>query len=219
MIQELVDKLDTFEIVRNKIAQILANESASQQQLAVDAGKDPNLWRLEVFEERSVPWDDDTYGPDDLVVNVWFDNATVSEGSSNTVECQTMRGTFNVDIVGFGESQGDGNGQLSGDEVAARNAQRGIRLVRNFLMASQYTYLELRNVVGERMPQDVQSFQPQQNNRAGVKVVGARLALAVRYLEFSPQYEGPLLSLVSTQVTRRSDGKVVAEVDINYDTP
>ena len=49
----LIDKLDTFEIVRDEIAAILATEIASQEALA--AGEpDPTLWRLRVFLEDKV---------------------------------------------------------------------------------------------------------------------------------------------------------------------
>ena len=44
-IQALIDKQDSFEIVRDKIGLILASESASQQALATAAAKDPDLWR------------------------------------------------------------------------------------------------------------------------------------------------------------------------------
>ena len=58
LIPDLIDKEDTFEIVRNQIALILANESASQVALATTAGKpDPNLWALKVYTERSNPWE------------------------------------------------------------------------------------------------------------------------------------------------------------------
>lgn len=214
-ITTLIDKLDTFEIVRNKIAQILADESAAQVVLATDAGKpDPNEWKLRVFIERATPWDD--YADGDLIVNVWFDTASVDESSSDTVELQTMRGTFNIDVIGFGVSKAGGPGQIPGDEIAALNAQRGLRLVRNILMAWAYTYLDLRGVVGKRMPQSIETFQPQLNNRAETHAVGTRLALGVRYEEFSPQFEPATLQEIGTTIERAEDGSVLAQVDIVF---
>lgn len=215
-ITQLIDKQDTFELVRDKIALILATESAAQVVLATTAGKpDPSLWALKVYIERASPWDDAADG--DIIVNVWFDTASVDEAASNTVRNQTMRGTFNIDVIGFGNSKPNGTGgHRPGDEVAALNAQRGLRLVRNIIMASSYTYLGLRTIVGQRMPQSITSFQPQLNSKPADHVVGARLALGVRYEEFSPQYEPALLQELGVRIERAEDGQVLAQLDYDY---
>lgn len=215
-ITQLIDKQDVFEIIRDKIAMILATESAEQVQLATTAGKpDPSLWALKVYTERATPWDD--YTSDDLIVNVWFDTTSVDESASNTVKSQTMRGTFNIDVIGFGVSKPNGGGgQLPGDEQAALNAQRGLRLVRNIIMASSYTYLEMRTIVGQRMPQSISSFQPQLNSKPTDHAVGTRLALGVRYEEFSPQYEPAILQELAVEIQRAEDGRVLAELEYEY---
>jgi hypothetical protein len=215
-ITQLIDKLDTFEVVRDKIATILADESAMQVQLATTAGKpDPSLWALKVYTERATPWDDNTDG--DVIVNVWFDTTSVDEAASNTVRNQTMRGTFNIDVIGFATSKSNGSGgQIAGDEQAALNAQRGLRLARNILMASTYTYLDLRGAVGQRMPQSISSFQPQLNSKPTVHAVGTRLALAVRYEEFSPQFEPVTLLELGVMIERAEDGRVLAELEYKY---
>lgn len=216
-ITQLIDKLDTFEIVRDKIAQILATESAAQVSLATAALKpNPGLWALKVYTERSSPWD--CVDPNtDVIVNVWFDSTSVDEAASNVVRAQAMRGTFNVDVIGFGNSGPNGSGgHRPGDEVAALNAQRGLRLVRNILMASSYTYLGLRSLVGQRMPQSITTFQPQLNSNPADHAVGARLALGVRYEEFSPQFEPATLLELGVRVERAEDGRVLAELEYNY---
>jgi hypothetical protein len=215
-ITQLIDKLDTFEIVRDKIATILADESAMQVQLATTAGKpDPSLWDLKVYIERATPWDDSKDG--EVIVNVWFDTTSVEQPASNTVRNQTMRGTFNVDVIGFAVSKPNGSGgQIAGDELAALNAQRGLRLVRNILMASTYTYLDLRGMVGQRMPQSISSFQPQLNSNAVTHAVGTRFALGVRYEEFSPQYEPVSLLELGVIIERAEDGRVLAELEYKY---
>jgi hypothetical protein len=213
---QLIDKQDTFEIIRDKIAVILATESAAQVALATTAGKpDPSLWALRVYAERATPWDDYTDG--DIIVNVWYDSSSVDESASNTVRNQTMRGTFNIDVIGFGVSKPkQGGGQIPGDELAAANAHRGLRLVRNIIMASSYTYLGLRGLVGQRMPQAISSFQPQLNSKPTDHAVGARLALAVRYEEFSPQFEPVTLQELSVTITRAEDGTVLAATEYHY---
>lgn len=211
-LDELLTKIDTFELVRDKIATILAEETARQKQLAIDAGEDPAPYDLKVYAERATPWDNASSGQ--TVVNVWFDSANPEDGSSNTVESQTMTGNFNIDIVGFGTNAPG----VSGDEAAARNAQRALRLCRNYLMASTYTYLALRPLVGRRWVQSINSFQPQLNDKAAINSVGARLTLAVRYMETSPQYHPVPLDQLSVTINRAEDGSVLAEVEFDYTT-
>ncbi|MNJ44349.1 hypothetical protein D3C77_393970 [compost metagenome] len=217
MIPFLIDKQDTFEIVRDRIAEIIATESAEQQALAITAGKDPSLWQLAVYTERSNPWDDEGVN-DEVIVNVWFESASPDDRASNTVERQTMVGQFNIDVVGFGESRDTLTGHAPGDEAAARAAARGLRLVRNTLMASYYTYLgtDLRGMVGQRWVSNVTSFQPQATGRGLAQSVGARLTLSVRYDEFSPQYPPVQLEYMANQITRAPDGRLLVQVDFDF---
>ena len=59
MITELIDKLDNFEIIRDKIALILANEIANQKVIATNQGKTtPDEWNFKTYTERSNPRED-----------------------------------------------------------------------------------------------------------------------------------------------------------------
>lgn len=215
MITQLIDKQDNFEIIRDQIAALLVLESANQMTLATAAGKDPSLWELAVFTERNNPWDG--YNQDGGVfVNVWFDSSSAEGGSSDTVERQAMMGNFNIDVYGFGLAQDDGDGQITGDEHAARTAARGMRLVRNILMAGENTYLGLRGVVWRRMVSSLSSFQPPIDNREANAVLGMRLVLDVKFNEFSPQVEPVTLEYLSNQITRASDGRLLATVDYDF---
>lgn len=215
MIQTLIDKQDNSEIIRDQIAAILALESAAQQVKATQAAKDPEAWRLRVYAERSNPWEfaQDDFAP---IVNVWFEKSEVNPRASDTVERQTYSGIFNIDVYGFGQSRPDGAGHAPGDEEAAKEAQRGVRLVRNVLMASVYTYLGLRGVVSRRMVDAVTIFQPQANGDNVAQVVGARVSLRVDYLEFAPQYVGEPLEVLSAQVHRAEDGQIIINAEYNY---
>lgn len=217
MITALIDKVDNFERIRDKIGQILVSEVANQKALAIAAGKNPADWDMDIYIERSNPWDS---GPNDerRIVNIWFESATVDESASDTVERQTMTGIFNIDCVAFGMAEETIDGQITGDEAAARNAAKAIRLVRNILMSSTYTYLDLRRLVGRRYIQGMNSFQPQLISKEADQAIGARLSLAVRYEEYSPQYEPEILEIIHTEVRRSEDGKLLAEVDIDFTT-
>lgn len=221
MIQNLIDKLDSFEIVRDQITAILATETASQMALATAADKDPLDWKMRIFEERSNPWEQFLNEQEDRspIVNVWYDNSNFDTKASNVSERQKAEAVFNIDCYGYGKSEDvQGGGHKPGDQEAAFEVQKAIRLVRNILMAAEYTYLGLRGLVWSRWPQAITVFQPQIEGRQIQQVVGARIALKVSFNEFSPQFELNTLELVSVNVLRTEDGEIVAEADYDYIT-
>ena len=213
-IQFLIDKRDNSEVIRDQIAAILVLNVAAQMALAVTEGKNPEAWRLRVYKERSNPWENAS-GEISPIVNVWFESSAVDLKASDTVERQSYSGVFNIDVYGFGESRGEGAGHVPGDEMAAEEAQRGARLVRNILMASIYTYLELRGVVSRRMVESVMISQPQADANA-IHVVGARIALRVDFLEFSPQYVGQPLEVLSAKIFAAEDGQLLVEAEYEH---
>ena len=225
-IQTLINKQDNVEIIRDQIAAILALEERNQRGRAKEDGKvgDPENWRLNVYTERSNPWEQYLNLPKNPapeqtapIVNVWFDNSRFEGNSSNIVERQKSETIYNIDCYGYGTSEDDPNGgHKAGDRVAAFEMQRALRLVRNILMASQNTYLQLRGLVWNRWPQSISSFQPEIEGRAVEHVVAGRIAFRVGFNEFSPQVEGPELELLSIDIERLSDGKLLAEVDCVY---
>lgn len=217
-ISSLIDKQDSFEIVRDKIAQILAEETASQQALAFAAGKDPELWKLRIYTERSSAFEQFLNDPVDFspLVNVWYDSSTFNKSSSDTIRRQKADGIYNIDCYGYGQSSSNNAGHLSGDEVAAKTAQRALRLVRNILMAAQYTYLDLRGLVWDRWPQSITVFQPQFDSAPVQNIVAGRVTFAVGFNEISPQVEPTILESVNVQIKRSLDGQVLAELEYDY---
>jgi len=225
-IQSLVDKQDTFEIVRDQIAAIISAESISQQALAVVAGEDPNLWKLNVYKERSIPWerflnlDPETATAEEAtpIVNVRYGIDTVDEHASDVVEKQKSVGLFYIDCYGYGFAQDDGGtGHIPGDLTAALESQRALRLVRNFLMSSTNTYLQLtRGVVWKRMPRERQTFQPEKDDDNEARIVASRLELEVWFKELSPQYEGQPLEELIVDYKYDADGAVIASVEFDY---
>jgi hypothetical protein len=216
MIAELIDKSDNWELIADQIAAILANETASQQALATAANKDPALWKLRVFSDRANPFSEFIDSPDGQtvqdrtpIVNVAFDSATFDASASNVVERQKAVGTFNIDCFGCGISQDNATGgHVSGDEDAADESARAVRLVRNILMAGEYTYLGMRGVVWKRFPAAITTFQPAIDSRPVERVMGARFALTVEFNEFSPQVQPVTLELLTATVKRAENGEV-----------
>lgn len=219
MIQTLIDKQDSFEIIRDQIAAILAQEVISQKQLATGAGKDPALWDFKVYTERSNPWEAYLNDTADLtpIVNVWYDNSVFSENQSNIVEKQATDGIFNIDCYAVANSSDNvAGGHNPGDKEAAFAVQRVLRLVRNILMSAEYTYLGLRGLVWQRWPQTVTAFQPQQDRGNVRPVIAARIGFKVKFNEFSPQISGDMLELLSAQVSRAEDGEILFDADYDY---
>lgn len=222
MIAALIDKQDNFEVVRDQIAAILATEVASQMALATAGGKDPDDWKLQIYSERSNPEEQWLNEQTDRspIINVWFESSNFDPAASNVVERQKTEGIFNIDCYGYGKAADvAGGGHTPGDEQAAFEVHRALRLVRNILMAAEYTYLGLRGVVWGRWPQSITSFQPQLGSTPAQQVHGARLAFRVVFNEFSPQVEAETLELVTVDVIRAEDGQIVVEADYDYTAP
>lgn len=217
---ELIDKQDSFEIIRDQIAAILVTEVAAQMALAVTAGKDPELWKLRVFSERSNPFEQFLNDPEaDIspLVNIWVDNSQFDPGASNISERQKSETIYNLDCYGIGVSKDvAAGGHTPGDEKASLDVQRAVRLTRNIFMASENTYLKLRGLVWGRWPHSIDFFQPQIDGRTVQQVKGARFALRVSFNEFSPQYVPETLELITNTIKRAEDGEILIEADYEY---
>lgn len=226
LIESLIEGLDTFELVRDQIAAILKVEIEHQQALASAAGQDPKAWNVRVFSERAQPWEEYQDAPDRNIegddrhvpiVNVRFDTDSVDLGASNVVERQKFDAVYNIDCFGHGKSHGTEHGHEPGDELAAIECHRAIRLVRRILMSAHYTYLGFPRgadqLVWGRMIQSRTVFQPQLETRAVQNIVGARLSLRVSLSEFSPQWPGNPLELIAVAVHRSETGEIYLRAD------
>jgi hypothetical protein len=204
LINELIDKVDNVEIVRDQIAAILKVELANQALLSSTPA-------LRVFSERSNPWGmfiDADQGTTPIL-NVWFDSASYDGSASNIVERQKADATYNIDCYACGTSVETLTGHSPGDEIAVRESQRAARLARNILMSAHYVYLGLRGLVWKRWPQTLTSFQPQSENRQAQRISATRLALQVQFNEFSPQVVGQELETLSVEVFRAGTGELL----------
>jgi len=226
LIQELIDKKDNFEIIRDKIAQILADESASQVALATTQGKtDTSPWELRVFIERARPWEqfqrDGVGSPVSTVpiVNIWFDRLNFDKSKSNVLSRQQGTGVFNIDVYGYDRSKDTAEGHDPGDAAATFKMQQGVRLIRNILMSGYYAVLGWsfpQQTIGQRFIPNITVFQPEQGNEAVQNVACARLPLEVSFNETSFEYIGEQLEKASV-IIFGDDGSVTAQCDYDYD--
>lgn len=223
MIEKLIDKLDSFEIIRDEIAAILKVNISRQKDLAIEAGKDPTLWDFNVYSERSNPWEE-FQDPEQIseppIVNVWFDSMEVQEARSDTVERQMYSGIFNIDCYCYGVSAETSDGHTTADEDSAKKVHNVIRLVRNILMAGEYTYLGLprgsKQFVWGRMVQTVNVFQPAADDATIQNIIGARIVFRVNFNELSPQVEPQTLEILSAQVVRAETGEILLKTEYQY---
>lgn len=177
----LIDKQDTFEVIRDQLVAVIRNEVAAQVARATLEGQaDPQQWNLHVFAERSDPWESQNTLP---IVNVWYSDSAFEQATSNTVRNQRALGRFNLDCYGFGRS----TGVTSGDHNAFLDVHRVVRLVRNIVMHSDNTYLQLRGVVQRRWLSSVTIMHPAADTmnltQYAHKVAGARMVLEVIFNE------------------------------------
>lgn len=224
-VNTLIDKQDNFELIRDEVASILFVEKENQKVLAATAGVNPALWDFAVYTEQTNPWllienDEGKITSETPLINVSFDQMQAMSSSSDNIEMQKMNGSFNIDVFAAKNDTIINNEIVPGGELAARDAQRIVKLVRNILMSNIYTYIfttvdengtpipvrGTNQVVSERTFNQIQQFVPQINDRPAQHVVGARLQLKVVFLEYSPQITGEEMELISTQCLRSSDG-------------
>jgi hypothetical protein len=221
MIDSLIDKQDNYEIIRDQVAQILADEVVSQKALAVLAGKDQALWDFKVFAERSNPWQiledvNGKLGGETEIANVWLDNINFVDG--DTVNRKQPSTTINIDCASSKSAEDNPAGGIItySDERASLDAERIGRLVRNILMSDVYTYLSLRGVVGKRWITRMQKFQPDRDDQPASNAMAFRVVLEVSHVEFSPQSTPVDLESIVTEIRRDEiTGEVLASVTVD----
>ncbi len=151
----LIDKLDSFELVRDQIAGILVAEVANQRTLATAALKDPLDYTLNVYLERDFPvdrWlnsgvtDDISTAP---IVSVWMEQSSINmRKTSNANNEQSFDVVYNLDVMARGFSSDVGAGGYSPADRAARiKCHSAVRLVRNILAHPNNSRLGLPSIV------------------------------------------------------------------------
>ena len=222
-IPTLIDKNDNFELVLAQIAAILTTEVASQMSLAFADGQDPQNWNLRIFTDAFNPWEQFRDSPPEgagrtPIVNCWWDNSPFQKEGSDVVKKQFCNGRYNIDIYGYGCATNETTGHTPGDVNSALDAKRACRLVRNILMAAEYTYLGMRGVVMERWVESMNYYQPQIDNRGVVQASGIRIVFTVKFIELSPQVATETLEYLSATINRSETGEVYLVADYDYTT-
>ena len=221
-ITELITPQGNFSLVRDKIAVILAEELAQQQSIAPGKGGSADNYKADVYTERFIPFEKFLNNPSVAnqfpIINVWFDSSDFDKTSSNSFERQTSKSIYNIDIYGYGQSTETAEGHDPGDMLAAINVQRISNVCRAILMSPPYVKLDLLGLVGDRWVSTITQFQPEFGAMPVEKVIANRLTVAVSFNEFAPQYEAETISEIAVDIIRDSDGKVLAQVEYDFDS-
>lgn len=223
VLQALIDKVDTLELVRDQIAAILLAESLNQQGFARLAGKNPDDWALRLFVERNGNcWhqftstnegDDDASTIDPTpIVNVWFDHAEYDKARSDPSGRQQATCVYHVDIYGYGVATQTTMGHDSGEMLSAFAVQRAYRLIRNTLISPINENLQMLGVVGDRW---INSFKgggqvsASEHDKHPVENVSlGRVELEVSFLEYAPEYQGVTIEAITGTVKRTETGEI-----------
>lgn len=197
----------TFELVRDRIAEILTAELANQVILAAD----PTLFQIGVVVERSNPWDTETLP----VINVWYDTGDILTGQSPTSSNQQGDHFYNIDCY----AQKDTTLVAEGDTLAAKEAQRIGRVVYQIIMADLNNNLQfpLRpSIIGHRIFRQLATIQPVFGDHPIEHISAMRLRLEVRHNETPPVINGELLEGYD-YVIRRKDTTLDADIPVEVD--
>jgi hypothetical protein len=214
-ITTIIDKQDTCEIIRDQIAAILAIEITNQEVLAIAVGKNPADFLFSVFSDCSNPWESEEMP----LVNVHFNNDRFDNKNSNMIDRQRATGTFYIDCYANKKTT-DAD---SGDELSSKDADRIARLVRNILMAQEYTYLALgyrelgngNNLVTRRYITKREKIGIDIRQEGYENIVACRITLEVDYDELSPQVVMENLETLILSCTQEDSGKVNFNAEYN----
>lgn len=205
-----------FELVRTRIATILADEYAAQRILNQDAldaelakpTPDPdivvslelNLSALptKVWEERFTRPQQKEY-IDEPVVNVIFTNATLNE--NQTVSTQIGDDTFVIEIYAGNPEPSEETPVYNGDSKAAIKLQRCLAISRAILMNPNYQQLGFSEFfIGKISANNIQIGQPDDGADNGNNLIRGKFDLTVKIAEGVEQITGVALALNETTV-------------------
>lgn len=222
-LQSLIDKKDSFELVRDQIAGILVTELANQQALAVIAAKDPLDWTITVLLERDAPIEKwlnaapERTAPTVPTVSISVENSNRNDKKSSVAGGeQVYEVTYILDVLARGvTTETAGDGHLAADQAARLNCHAAVRLVRNILSATENRRLKLNAIVHGHVHFRTIEFGEAATveTQPNFSVWAGRCRFSVTMTELSPEYEGVPLDVIRIIVS--DDGGVVLDTEVD----
>lgn len=205
---EIIGK-SNFELVRSKIASILADELANQKtlnQTALETEEDADTIELLNLNIDSIPdrvWEERFKRPQKEeyqvtpLVNVLFAQSPLD---SQSVSTQIGDNTFMVEFyVGSREPGTDQNNE--GDSLASIKLQRIMWICRSILMYPKYNRLDLGNYVGSVSVNNIQVSQPDYGNDNAANLIYGRFNVTIKISETVEAVTGETLEQSYTEST------------------
>lgn len=218
VLTELIEFKSGVQTLIDKIAEILVNEFANQQALAVGEGKDPTPYDIRVFADRFDPLDQFKKDFRPLV------NITMSDDSTRTAVTATYGDnqksvTILIDCFGVGVAAETVGGHTPADLTASRNAKAAANLVRYILRADINNNLQLdRKLFNSVVMQSEQYLQTDFNSRQDTPVVAMRFMLTANVTDKTMINNGAELDSIVIDIERGDSGEIYATAEYDYTT-
>lgn len=203
-----------FEIVRSRIAAILADEFANQKTLndaalLIEEAKptpDPAIIAALQLNLSAIPeriWEEKFKRPcqkeliDSPVVNVIFTNAPLTDNTS--VCTQIGNDTFSIEVYTGNAEPGEEQPEREGDSLASIKLQRCLAIIRAIIMNPNYQQLGFtENFVNNVVANNIQIGQPDDGADNANNTIRGKIDIAVKIAEGVEQITGVVLALNET---------------------
>ena len=218
VISELIDLEDNvIQIVINKISEILVNESANQQALAVLNDKDPSDYLIRVFADRFDPFDNIKNDHTPIVSIKESDDSKKLSVSGNHGKQQKLL-TINIDCFGIGRAESTAEGHKPADLLASQDSRRIANFVNKILKSDLNSNLQLdRKIVNSVNITGEQYFEPNFDSKQFAPVVVKRITLQCNVTDTPVINNGvPLLGVV-IDVINGDGGEIYTTCEYDYD--
>lgn len=207
---------NTIQIVIDKVGEILINESANQQALALADGQDPELYKLRVFADRFNPFDNmkDNVTP---VISIKESDDSKQMGVSANHGKQQKLLTLNIDCFGIGRAEQTAAGHRPADLDASQDCRRVANLVNKILKADINNNLQLdRKLVNSVNITGEQYFEPDFDSRQLGPIVVKRISLQCNVIDTPVINEGVPLEGIVVDVERGDSGEIYTTCEYDY---
>lgn len=217
VITELIDlSANPIQLVIDKIGEILVNESANQQALAIAEGEDPDLYKMRVFADRFNPFDNMKTDTTPIVSIKESDDSKKLAVSANHGKQQKLL-TLNIDCFGIGRAEQTVEGHKPADLDASQDGRRVANLVNKILKADINDNLQLdRKVVNSVNITGEQYFEPDFDSRQMGPVVAKRITLQCNVIDTPVINNGVELLSIVVDVERGDSGEIYTTCEYDY---
>lgn len=217
LISDLIDlSSNPIQLVIDKIGEILINESANQQALAVSSMLDPSLYELRVFADRFNPLDNMKINTTP-VVSIKESDDSKKLSVSGTHGKQQKLLTLNIDCFGIGRAKETAEGHRPADLDASQDARRVANLVNKILKADINDNLQLdRKIVNSVNITGEQYFEPDFDSQQLGPVVVKRITLQCNVTDAPIINNGVPLEGVVLDIKRDDSGEIYTTMEFDF---